>query len=65
MHTREGILQGLAPEATAKILHAMPRSMAIASLQALIKPIAQQVKCKTSVTHCGSESLPYLLDPHI
>ncbi len=42
-HAREGILQGLAPEATARILQAMPRGMAVTSLQVLIKPIAQQV----------------------
>ena len=58
-HTREGILQGLAPEATAAILQAMPRAMALSSLQALIKPIAQQVSCVQpgASVFCGCKKL--------
>ena len=40
---REGILAGMMPEATAKMLAVMPRAMAVDALQALIQPIAQQV----------------------
>lgn len=56
-HTREGILQGLAPEATAAILQAMPRAMALSSLQALIKPIAQQVKSANILIYLTFQSL--------
>ena len=42
-HTREGMLAGMLPEATAKFLKALPRTMALDALQALIPPIAQQV----------------------
>ena len=44
-HDREGILAGMLPGATAKMLAVMPRAMAIDALQALIQPIAQQVRC--------------------
>ena len=42
-HDREGVLAGMVPEATARILAMMPRAMAVDALQALIQPIAQQV----------------------
>lgn len=42
-HDREGILAGMLPSATAKMLAIMPRAMAIDALQTLIPPIAQQV----------------------
>ena len=42
-HDREGILAGLLPDATAKMLAVMPQAMAIDALQTLIPPIAQQV----------------------
>lgn len=42
-HDREGILAGMLPDATAKMLAIMPRAMAIDALQTLIPPIAQQV----------------------
>ena len=42
-HEREGILAGMLPEATAKMLAVMPRAMSIDALQMLIPPIAQQV----------------------
>jgi hypothetical protein len=42
-HDREGILAGMMPEASAKMLMVMPRPMAINALQTLIQPIAEQV----------------------
>ena len=42
-HDREGVLAGMMPEATARMLAVMPRAMAVDALQALIQPIAQQV----------------------
>ena len=42
-HDREGVLAGMMPEATARMLAVLPRAMAVDALQALIQPIAQQV----------------------
>ena len=42
-HDREGVLAGMMPEATARMLVVLPRAMAVDALQALIQPIAQQV----------------------
>lgn len=42
-HDREGVLAGMVPEATARVLAVMPRAMAVDALQALIQPMAQQV----------------------
>ena len=48
-HDREGILAGMMPEATAKMLSVMPRAMAIDALQTLIQPIAQQVRISPKI----------------
>ena len=50
-HVREGILAGMLPEATAKMLAVMPRAMAIDALQTLIPPIAQQVPFALTLQH--------------
>lgn len=46
-HNREGVLAGMLPEATARVLAVLPRAMAINALQTLIQPIAQQA-CPSS-----------------
>ena len=42
-HDREGVLAGMMPEATARMLAVLPRAIAVDALQALIQPVAQQV----------------------